>query len=285
MKGYFLIACAAALWGMIGPISKLAFREGVSPMEVAFFRAILAWFFFALHAGVKREMSVRRKDLPLILVFGIMGVTVFYVAYQLAVKSGGAALASVLLYTAPAWVAVMSRVFFAERMTPKKGFALLLTLAGVAAISLGAGSGTGPAVSLNLSALFFGLLSGFSYSLYYILGKHFSDRYSSPNLFLYMLPIGALFMLPWVQFSDKSPLAWASLILLAFLCTYSAYLLYYMGLKYLEATRAVITATLEPVIAAGIAFLWWGEYFTPAGYIGSAMILTGVVLMVREGAG
>jgi len=32
--------------GMIGPFARLAFSEGVLPMEVAFWRAVLAWIFF-----------------------------------------------------------------------------------------------------------------------------------------------------------------------------------------------------------------------------------------------
>ena len=41
----------------------------------------------------------------------------------------GAALASVLLYTAPAWVVVLARIFFKEALTPVKLGALVLTQA------------------------------------------------------------------------------------------------------------------------------------------------------------
>ncbi|GBC62717.1 EamA family transporter [Desulfonema ishimotonii] len=58
---------------------------------------------------------------------------------------------------------------------------------------------------------------------------------------------------------------------------------YYVGLKHLEATRAAVTATMEPVMAAGIAWLWWGEYFSPLGYAGSALVLMSVLLMMWDG--
>ncbi len=279
MKGYLCILMAAILWGMIGPFSKLAFQEGMAPLEVAFFRAILAWFLFAAHAARRRELVIEKRDYPMVLLFAVMGVTVFYVSYQLAVNRGGAALASVLLYTAPAWVAVMSRFFFKERFSIMKLIALFSTIIGVALISLGAGSGE---IRIGAPALFFGLTAGFAYSLYYILGKHFSSRYNSPTLFLYILPLGALFMVPWVEFTDKTATAWMSLLFISVLSTYGAYYFYYLGLKYLEATRAVITATLEPVTAAVVAYLWWGEYFKPSGYMGAALILAGVLIMVLE---
>jgi drug/metabolite transporter, DME family len=284
IKGYLYIATAAALWGMIGPFARFAFSQGVSPMEVAFWRAALAWLFFGTHAVVIAEVRLKFRDFPALLFFALTGVTIFYGSYQVAVKNGGAALASVLLYTAPAWVVIMARIFFKEALTPVKLVCLTLTLAGVTCVSMGAGgNGNGFASSVNTAALMSGITAGFCYSLYYIFGKHFSDRYSSPNLFFYMLPIGALTLLPWVEFVYKSPAAWAALAAIAFFSTYGAYYCYYIGLKHLEASRASITATLEPVVAAAVAYLWWGEVFALIGYIGALLILSAVLLMVWDG--
>ena len=281
-RGYAFIIAAAVLWGMIGPFSRLAFQEGIAPMEVAFWRALLAWVLFGGHAMIRHEVSLDRKDIPYILVFGVCGVSLFYFVYQMAVKQGGAAQAAVLLYTAPAWVIVLSRIFLKESITPTKISAVVLTLIGISAISIGKGAGQDGS-PVSVSAIGFGLSSGFCYSLYYIFGKHFTGRYSSYNLFLYVLPIGALGLLPWVAFTPKTPTAWLALISLAIICTYGANACYYLGLKYLEAGRASITATLEPVVAAVIAYFWWGEVFTVQSYMGSAVILSAVVLMIRSG--
>ncbi len=284
LKGYLFITAAAILWGLIGPFAKLAFSEGVLPMEVAFWRAVLAWIFFGGHAVVLRQTRMQARDLPAMTVFALAGVALFYGSYQLAVKSGGAALASVLLYTAPAWVVVMARIFFKEALTPVKLVALVLTLVGVAGVSLGGGGGdSGLGLSISVGALIAGLTAGFCYSLYYIFGKYFSDRYTSPNLFFYMLPIGAICLFPMVVFSHKTPTAWAALICMAFFSTYGAYYCYYIGLKNMEASRASITATLEPVVAAVVAYFWWGETFSVFGYMGSFLILVAVILMVMDG--
>ena len=276
LKGVFLIVMAAALWGFIGPFARLAFSEGIAPLEVAFWRAVLAWLLFGGQAIARRQYNIRKKDIPNFLLFGFFGVTLFYSAYQFAVQLGGAAVASVLLYTAPAWVVIISRILFKELLSPVKLTSLVATICGIVMISWAGGSGS----AITSWGIFFGLLSGFCYSLYYIFGKYFSDHYSAANLFLYILPVGIVGLLPFVSFTHKSPTAWAALIFLAAFSTFGAYHLYYAGLKYLEAGRASIIATLEPVIAAVVAYVWWHESFHPSGYIGSVLIIAAVLLMI-----
>ncbi len=278
LKGYLYILAAAGLWGILGPFSKLAFSQGLAPMEVAFWRAVLAWGFFGVHALATRSVRMRRQDLPMVVLFAITGITLFYGAYQMAILGGGVALAAVLLYTAPVWVAVLSRFAFQEFLTPAKVVALVLTLSGVVCVARGGGT-----ILVTLPSIVFGLAAGFCYSLYYVFGKYFSTRYSSPNLFFYLLPIGAITLLPWVEFTSKGLVAWSALVCIAGLSTYGANFCYYQGVKHLEASRAAITATMEPVLAAVVAFFWWGESFGVTGYVGSFLILLAVLIMVLSG--
>lgn len=281
LTGYIFIISAAVCWGFIGIFSSLAFAEGLGPMEVAFWRAIITWVFFGSQAIMRKETHLVKKDVPLLAVFGILGISLFYISYQYAVKTGGAAFASVLLYTAPAWVVVCSFFIYKEKLTAYKSVAVLLVIGGVFLISTSGGN-SNSTISLGFVAILSGLMSGFCYSLYYTIGKYFSSRYSSANLFLYVLPIGALGILPFVEFSHKTPLAWGSLIAVSLVSTFVANHCYYRGLKYLEAGKASIVATIEPVVAAVAAYIILGEYFTPLGYIGSALIITAVILTIYK---
>lgn len=281
--GYIYILAAATLWGFLGPFGKMAFQEGVSPLEVAFWRAMLAWLLFAAQAFYQRRVRVNPRDLPGLALFGFLCVTLFFGSYQIAVEKGGAAMASVLLYTAPAWVFLLSRFFLNAGVNLKKITALGLTLAGVILVSRNQQvQAMGIAGEGGISAVLFGLLAGFCYSLYYIFGKHFSDKYSASVLFLYILPFGAVCLLPWFSFAQKSVSAWLALGAIAVFSTFAAYHFYYAGLRRIEAGRASIIATAEPVVAALVAWCWWGESFTVYGYFGSLLILAAVLLMIRS---
>lgn len=279
-RGYLLILLAAIMWGSLGPVARHAFAQGVEPLEVAFWRCVLPFFPFCIQALRRGSVRVDPGDRLALAGFGLICVAAFYAVYQLAIRNGGAALASVLMYTAPAWVALMAWMFLGERMTPVKLAAVAATLAGVAGVSGVFENGT----AVTLPALAFGLLSGLTYAAYYIFGKRLQPRYTTAQLFLYALPMGALILFPFVEFHHKTPSAWAAIAVVALVSTWGAYMAYFAGLRLVEATRASVVATVEPLVAAAVAYVWWGERFTPMGYAGGLLILAAVGLMVLDGS-
>lgn len=280
--GYSFILLAALCWGLLGPVARGALAAGVTPLEIAFWRAVIGGGCFVGHAlwlrARRGATPMRRQHLPLMVLFGLIGVSLFYSAYQFAVQAGGAALASVLLYTAPAWVALIGRAALGERMTAFKTAAVALTLLGVVGIAFSGAS----SVQLTWAAIGWGLASSLSYALYYPFGKRYFDAYAPATIFAYALPVGALGLWPLVGFAPKSPGAWGALAFIGVVSTYGAYLAYGAGLKRLEASRASIVATLEPVVAAAVAHWWWDERFGAWGYLGAALVITAAFLAAAD---
>jgi DME family drug/metabolite transporter len=283
--GYAYIIAAALLWATIGPAARFALRAGIEPLEMSFWRAAIAGLLFALHAAVRGRLRIERGDLPAVGGFAVLGVTIFYWSYFRAVELGGAALAAILLYTAPAWVALAAALWLGERLTVRKSAAVALTLAGIALVAFGSGTGVTAGAggsSTRVPALAWGLLAGVAYAAYYLFGKRYFARYEASTLFAYALPIGAVLLLPAVTFAPKSSAEWLVLLFLAVVPTYGAYLLYSFGLTRVEATRAATVATLEPVAAAALAYLVWGEALRGLGYLGAALVLAGVLVVATE---
>ncbi|MEF2229863.1 MAG: EamA family transporter [Pseudodesulfovibrio sp.] len=284
MAGFLWVLAAAFMWGLIGVFTKYILAEGISALEIAFWRASLAWVMFLVHAGVRGQLRAHRHDLPALFGFGFICVTLFYGSYQMAIRDVGMALAAVLLYTAPAWVALMSWAVLKETMTATKTACVTMTILGVACISLGPQLLSGSAIPLNTFGLAAGLISGFTYALYYIFGKKYLHKYATPTIFVYALPFGALLLLPFVDFHPKSLYTWTMLIGLAAVTSYGAFNAYYAGLKLLDATHASVIATFEPVVAAVFAYLLFGEKFSALGYMGSSLVIAAVFLVVLTGS-
>lgn len=290
-QGVLLILSAAALWGALGVVAKVAFAEGLEPLEVAIWRASLGWVFFAIHAAARKELRVARRDIPQVIIFALVSVSGFFGSFQLAIQFGGAARAAVLLYTAPAWVAILAAIFLKERVLPRTIFSIAISIAGVAMISLSggetslgglAGGGSGPGA--DWLGIFFGLIAGFTYALYYILGRRLLTRYRATTLFAWVLLLGALGLLPFVSMSVPTLRAAGALLFIGFASTYCAYTVYSVGLMRLPSSQAAVIATMEPVVAAVLAYLFWQEYLGVVGYLGAFLVIGGVLLQaVPEG--
>lgn len=285
--GAGFILLAALLWGMFGPVARIALREGVMPIEIGFWRTVIAGVLFATHVAVVRNAlgtgkegptprRIARTDLPALLLFALTGIAALYAFLPLAIEAGGATLAAVLLYTAPAWVALLAWPLLDERLSWRKLLALGLTIAGISGIALSGDGASRP----TPAALGWGLAAGLSYASLYLFGKRFFVRYGSPIVFVSALPIATVALLPFTEFAAKSAQAWLAIIVLGVVCTYAAYLAYGAGLTRIEATRASTIATAEPVIAALLAFAFWGERLSVWGYLGAAIVIAGVLLMV-----
>lgn len=270
-----LVLGAAVLWGFLGIFGKQAQAEGATPLEVGFWRAVLGSACFALHAVAVRAALPRGRDLLVTAAFGLVGVSIFYGSYQVAVRDGGASLAAVLLYTAPAFVAILSWLVLGERLGPREMVGVAVSFGGIVLISLGGGEG----VHATPLAVLAGVTAGFSYALYYLFGRRYFLRYAASGLFAVMMAVGAAALFPVAQVHGHSAWGWLNLAGVGLLCTYAAYTLHSAGLRNLPATRASVISSIEPVVAAGLAALLFGERLSGAALIGAAAVVGAALVL------
>lgn len=55
--------------------------------------------------------------------------------------------------------------------------------------------------------------------------------------------------------------------------------LFFVGVNHIRSTRAAITATLEPISAGFIAFLFLGESMEPLQILGGALVIGAIVML------
>lgn len=276
MHGYFYIFLAALLWAMMGPLVQGALDAGVAAMEIAFWRAAIAGGLFVGHALLLGRLKLdRKKDLVGIAGFGLVAVTLLFISLHKTIEHGGISLAIILLYSASAFVVILARVFLKEALTPKKIAAVVMVIAGVSLVSLG-GSSSG--VEITVTSVSWGMVAALSYSSFYIIGKGFVARYRPVVLLAFLFPVGAIGLLPLADFTPKTTDAWAYIVLLAVASTYLSNLVYYTGLKQIEASRAVLIASLEPVMAAALAAWLFGERLGPWGVVGAVLVVAASAL-------
>ncbi len=279
-----MVIGAASLWGSLGLFGRLAFDYGATPLEVASVRAALAFVGVLPIALVRyRRLLLQRAHIPLMIGYGAVGVGLFYYIYLVAVDHLPLAVAAALLYTAPAFTVALSWALGWEPVRPRLLLPLGMVLTGAFLVT-GAFRTLG-AAGLPALGIAAGAASGMVYALYTVLGKRIREHYDVVTTIFYAYGIGALVLAlvapPWTVLSAH-PGAVPALLLMGLGPTLLAALLFYGGIRFIDASAASMLATIEPVVAALIGFAWLGEGLRGSTVAGTALIL-GAAVLLRPG--
>ena len=284
MTGSILIIIAACFWGSMGIFVRRLGEYGFSPIQIVSIRITLAALMFCglLLAKDRSGFKIRLSDIPLFLGLGFGSILFFTICYFSAITMMPLSTAAILLYTSPIWIVLMSAVFFHEKMNVQKLVALPLAFGGCILVSGISGEG------ISLKGLLLGLGSGIGYGLYSILGTVALRRYSPYTVTTYTFSLAAIGS--WLickpidmlsKFSAAKDLSWLIFfcILTALVTAVIPFLFYTLGLRTVEASKAGIIATLEPMVATVIGFTCFSEALTLLSGMGIILILAAVVLL------
>lgn len=286
-KSMGMIAAAGVLWGMLSLFFRFFTDLGMDAMQAVCVRNSAAALLMVGFLAVRAPESLRLKRPAHLLYFvgtGMVSLAFFNVCYFICIDLAGVSVAALLLYTAPAFVLLLSAVLFGERLSLRKLGAPGLTILGCACVT--GAFGGGAAVSLRAAAV--GLCSGLGYALYTIFGKLALRDYESVTITAYTVLFAALGTIPLSRPLElvtmiASPAAALLCIASGLFCTVTPYLLYTKGLAGVEPGQAAILATVEPVVAALVGIFAFREAVTPGKLVGILLILLSIVLMSLAG--
>ncbi len=279
-RAVLVVLAGATLLGSLGAWGRAIFRYEGNPMVVVTWRALIGALFLGGLLGILRPelLRIRPRDLPFFAVYGFLAVTLNFWTYFSAVKFTTLAVAITLLYTYPAFVALLSALFLGERLTATKVVAVVVTLSGS---TLVAQVHQTDWLRLNLRGILFGVLAGITAATYSIFGKRALARYAPWTVVLYAFAMGGVFLAAMSGRGLLSALrypaaAWLWILALALIPSLGGYALYTIGLRDLPASQASIIATWEVVTAGFLGWLVFREYLVATQYLGAALVCFGI---------
>lgn len=278
-----MVIVAALCWGFIAVFVKKLTSYGFTEMEIVTIRttsALILTIPLVLVLKDRTILKISPKHIPYFFGTGVLSIAFFNWCYFTAMNKMSISLAVMLLYTAPAFVAILSVFFLKEHMNKRKIAAVAATIIGCSMIALAGGSGGN---EWSIIGFIIGLGAGLGYALYSIFGKLALQHYESFTITFYTFVVATACLLPFFPFwkkLDGLPLeAWAYMIGLGFVPTVLAYLLYTVGLRNMESSKAAILATVEPIAAVMIGVFLFSETMMPVQVIGALFILSSVVIV------
>lgn len=302
---------AGIMWGATGVFTRILDSYGMNSATILETRMLFGVVILGLGCLVvdRSLLKIHKKDFWLLAGGGILGNFGLSYFYTEAINQLSMAFAAVLLCTFPVFVMLLSAVLFRERITTKKVGCMALAFAGCVLVSgflegaaeenvssggVGIGEGVGiggiggeAGDSWPVLGVAIGVLAAFCYALYSIFSKAAKERgYSSITItfyFMFMVMILLVPMTDWgmmAEYIREAPVQ-NGLFLLGH-CLDAAvlpYVIYTFSLAYVDAGKASVLASSEPVAAMVLGYLFFDEVPTVLMLAGMGLTLLAIIIL------
>lgn len=253
--------------------------ESYSPQSVALLRyltASLLLIFFAIAGMIPLPQW---RDIPGLAFCGLMGFTIYNIALNKGEISVPAGTASLVIASAPIFVALLAAIFHKEQITLRVWLGILISFIGVAFISIQPGEKLGLSPSVLLV-----LLAAISAAVYTVSQKPFLKRYSPFQFVAYAIWTGTILMLPFLpgvirDMQTAAPGSTMAVIYMGIFPGVLGYASWSFVVSRLPASRAGSFLYLTPAITIFIAWVWLGELPGLRSILGGILVLLGVILV------
>jgi drug/metabolite transporter (DMT)-like permease len=283
---------AAGFFAVNGTVSTLALDAGIQPTRLTALRctgaAIGLLVVLAIVAPARLRISWR--ELPLIAVFGVVGLALTQFLYYVAIGRMPVGIALVFEMTAPVFIALYVWLVRGERVRNRLWLALLLSLSGLVLVAQVWQDGG----SLDPIGVGAALVAALCLATYYLMGERATVTRDPVTLTCWSFLAAAVFwsvVTPWWAFDpavlgEQVRVSIGSLqlplwVLVAWIVVFGAIVPFWLSitaLRHLPPTAAGLVATVEPVFASIVAWSWLEQVLSGWQVVGGAVVLTGIVL-------
>ncbi len=284
--GVILVLLSGASFGFMPLFRSWAAGE-VSVQMLLMLRFALAAAVLACLCAIQKQPFPRGRMIPILLGMGLGYFGEAYLYFR-GLEYAPSGLISLLLYTYPAIVTILSVALFKERLTPAKLAALVLAVIG-SALTVIPGLLDQSHQHVRPLGIVLGLACACSYSAYVLVGGRLPKTTAAlPSSVLVCTGATLAFALVVVvnSFHHAEPLphsarAWTGIIALGLVCTVFGVTAFLVGLSRVGPVRASTLSTFEPMMTAAVGVIALGETFGPLQIVGAVLIIAAAVLSAR----
>jgi len=259
----------------------------IEPLGFILMRAasatVLFWIFHCLFISEK----VKRKDFPLLMLCGLLGVAINQMFFFSGLKLTQPINAALIMMTSPIVVIIVAPFITGERITSRK-------LLGIAIGSIGSVFliTYGKTIQFDKSGLLGDLMilvNAVSYSLYLVIVKKLMLKYHPITVVKWVFTFGLIVIIPFglqqvtaVDWSSFDINIWLAFFYVLLFTTFFAYLLNAVALKTVNSSVVAMYIYLQPLIATVVALAMSKDELSTAKVVAGLFIYLGVYLVSSQ---
>jgi drug/metabolite transporter (DMT)-like permease len=279
-RAYFILFSLSVIWGLAFVAIRAAGYE-LSPTSLSLLRWLIASAVFAaLLPFARSRMRFERRDVPRLVVVGLMNVVLYGLTLNYAETTISAGLAGLLVSLGPVFMVVFSVLTLKEIVGRRLIYALVLAVLGSVLLSVSELNVRGDSLTGSLEAIFAALM----YAGFTILAKPLIEKYGALPVTIWSSIAGTVFLLPFLsaeffrQVDALSYQGWFSVLYLSVFSTVIGYSLFYTLVGKGAVSTLSVQLYLVPIVGVVGGILILQEQLTIFTILGGAATLAAVGL-------
>lgn len=290
LKGYLYGCISSAAYGFIPLFAIPMMRKGVDIDSILSYRFICASIVMCIMLMIRKiRIRVTKKELLLLALLGLVFASSAQFLF-LGYKYLPVGIASTILFTYPAFVAIIMYVLFKEKISFKTLCSIILAFIGVALLSLedNISSSLNSDTASKMLGILFILLSSLSYGAYMVIvNKSAVKEMNGTKLTFYAMMFSSFVFTAKALMANNGsitplPDLWsvADIILLAIVPTIVSGITMVYSVHYVGSTATAVMGAMEPLTAVLIGIIAFSEKFTFNLALGMTIIIGAVILII-----
>jgi drug/metabolite transporter (DMT)-like permease len=295
-RGEIYVVLGAIFFSLSGVIVTLVL-DHMTAFRLAQIRALGAFAFLFIITFIQDRGSLKaeRRELPTLIFYGVVGFAAVQLGYFVSISRGiPLGLVSILEFTAPVWIVLWIKFVRRGFVARDMWVAVALCMAGLILVSQ-----AWDGFTFDLIGIAGALGSAFALAAYFLMSEKIGKGREPIAMLLIGMSFASLFWLvvlpPWnfpfevfLMQMDMGGIAagisipgWLLITYVVILGTVVPYLCVLSGMRLLSASTSSVIGMLEPVIAGGFAWIWFGQSWSFIQLLGAATVLIGIYLADR----
>lgn len=272
-RGFLLVLLSASAYGAMPILARVAYDHGTALATLLAWRFLVAALVFAATTRRRTPLALRTR----LLLWGLGAVFVLNsLAYFLALERIPVPVLTLLLYTYPVLVTLLSAIAGIDPLTPRNLMAAVMAFAGGALT-------VGPLASAQLPGILLALTAALAFSVYIVLSSRFARGVASETAARHVVHTAVVVYVSAAVMRGElvppaSPAALAAIFGLGAVCTVLALRAFLAGVVLIGPSRASVLSTFEILVTLLLASVFLDERPGPQALVGGALILTGATL-------
>lgn len=283
-RAVLFVLIAGTLWGLLGVTVRVLSQFGLTSSQIVVGRFGAAAFVLCIYLAVtdNKKLRIHKEDFKYFFMLGFFCILFYNVCYTMTVQLTSLSIAVALLYTSPVWAMLISIPVFHEKLTKRKCVSIMICFLGCALMS---GVFSSDGLQIVPMGILTGILAGIGYGSYGIFAKVLVDKYHSLTITFYtffLASLGGIFICEpgeMLHVFEKNPTVLFYLLTAGVVCFVFPYILYNLALTDIEASKAAVIASIEPVMATVFGLLIYHEKITVTVFGGMTLVLAAIIIL------